>query len=250
MVVYCSGVISARVFKMPNLVGEIVSGIILGPPLLEFVPNPEAWVMLGEIGLIILVIEAGIDIDLSTLKLIGTRGVMIATIGSILPIGLGMLIAWMIQVEGGATAIIAAGATFGPTSLGIALNILRGGGILNTPVGQLIISAAVIDDMIALIVLSQLESLKGEIDAASVLIPVISALLYLLVGGYVAIFMIPPFLDHYVFNHLGTEHKDKIELCEYNDTLVCATETKGKSVPHLLFIVLAPQRLCLPCSWL
>ena len=83
--------------------------------------------------LILLVVEAGIDIDLSTLKLIGTRGFLIAFFGSILPIGMGMLIAWILNVDNGnIKAIIAAGATFGPTSLGIALNILRSGGILNT----------------------------------------------------------------------------------------------------------------------
>lgn len=48
--IYCAGVISSKVLKMPNLVGEIVCGIILGPPLLNFVPNAEAWVLLGEIG--------------------------------------------------------------------------------------------------------------------------------------------------------------------------------------------------------
>ena len=48
--IYCAGVVSAKVFRMPSLVGEIVAGIILGPPLLEFVPNPEAWVMWGEMG--------------------------------------------------------------------------------------------------------------------------------------------------------------------------------------------------------
>jgi Kef-type K+ transport system membrane component KefB len=81
--------------------------------------------------LILLVLEAGIDIDLSTLKLIGTRGFIIAFIGSVLPIGLGMLVAYLLNV-GDTKGIIAAGAVFGPTSLGIALNILRSGGILNT----------------------------------------------------------------------------------------------------------------------
>ena len=57
---------------------------------------------------------------------------------------------------------IAAGATFGPTSVGVTLSLLCSGGLLNTPVGQLIMSAAVIDDMIALIVLSQLEALTPE----------------------------------------------------------------------------------------
>ena len=75
-----------------------------------------------------LVIEAGIDIDMSVMKLVGTRGLMIAVVGSFLPIGVGVLIAWAIKV-GDFKAIIASGAVFGPTSLGIALNVLKGGTI-------------------------------------------------------------------------------------------------------------------------
>lgn len=49
--IYVSGEIAKRFFHMPSLVGEIFCGIILGPPLLDdFVPNPEAWVMFGELG--------------------------------------------------------------------------------------------------------------------------------------------------------------------------------------------------------
>jgi Kef-type K+ transport system membrane component KefB len=77
-----------------------------------------------------LVIEAGIDIDLGTLKLIGGRGFVIAFLGSAMPIGLGVVLALILGND--VTASIAAGASFGPTSLGIALNILRSGGILNT----------------------------------------------------------------------------------------------------------------------
>ena len=81
--------------------------------------------------LILMVMEAGIDVDLSTLQLVGTRGFMIAFFGSLFPIGIGMFLAWMMNV-GDTTAIIATGAVFGPTSIGIALNTLRAGGILNT----------------------------------------------------------------------------------------------------------------------
>ena len=168
--------------------------------------------MLGELGLVLLVIEAGIDIDVSTLKVIGTRGMLVAIVGSILPIGLGILIAIMLYGTGDMKAVIAAGCTFGPTSLGIALNILRGGGVLNTPVGQLIISAAVIDDMIALIVLSQLESLTGTIDVAGVLIPVVSALAYLCIGGYVALYVLPPVINNRILSKFPEEQHGKIEL--------------------------------------
>jgi hypothetical protein len=48
--IYVAGQIASRILKMPCLVGEIVVGILLGPPLADFVPNPEAWVLLGEVG--------------------------------------------------------------------------------------------------------------------------------------------------------------------------------------------------------
>lgn len=80
--IYAAGILATRVFRMPSLVGEIFCGILLGPNLFNFVPNVEAFVMFGEIGLILLVMEAGIDIDLTTLRMIGLRGVIIAVIGT------------------------------------------------------------------------------------------------------------------------------------------------------------------------
>ena len=97
--------------------------------------------------LILLVLEAGIDIDLTTLRLIGSRGLIIAVVGTFLPVALAFGVAYILGYRG--AAAIAAGCTFAPTSLGIAMNVLRRSGIVNTPVGQLIVAAAIIDDMIA-----------------------------------------------------------------------------------------------------
>lgn len=193
-----------------RIVGEIFAGIILGPNLTKFVPHPISFVMLGEIGLILLVIEAGIDIDLTTLKLIGTKGLIIAIIGSILPIVIAFGIALAIGTD--MKGSIAAGASFGPTSLGIAMNILRQGKIVNTPVGQLIISAAVIDDMIALIILSQLSALSGTADVASIVIPIVSALGFLIIGGYVAVYILPPILDRQLFSRIKKENHGSVGL--------------------------------------
>mmetsp|Transcript_29294 Transcript_29294/g.49924 ORF Transcript_29294/g.49924 Transcript_29294/m.49924 type:complete len:806 (+) Transcript_29294:129-2546(+) len=208
--IYVFGQIAARFLKMPSLVGEIFAGIILGPNLTKFVPYPISFVMLGEIGLILLVIEAGIDIDLTTLKLIGTRGLIIAIIGSILPIAIAFGIALAIGTD--MKGSIAAGASFGPTSLGIAMNILRQGKIVNTPVGQLIISAAVIDDMIALIILSQLSALSGTADVASIVIPIVSALGFLVLGGYIAVYVLPPILDRHLFSRIKKENHGSVGL--------------------------------------
>lgn len=208
--IFAMGQFSSRVLKMPNLVGEIFAGILLGPNLAKFVPNPEAWVLLGEIGLILLVIEAGIDIDLATLKIIGARGILIAIVGSVLPIVFGMAIAFMLGVD--TKGAIATGSAFGPTSLGIALNILKSGNILNTPVGQLIVSAAVIDDMIALVILSQLSALTGDINIASIVIPIISALAFLCLGGYVAVQILPGIINAYILSRIPKKHHAKAEL--------------------------------------
>lgn len=202
--IYVFGQIAARLFRMPSLVGEIFAGIILGPNLVDYVPYPISFVMLGEIGLILLVIEAGIDIDLTTLKLIGSRSLIIAIIGSVLPIAIAFMIALGLD-PGNITSAIAAGACFGPTSLGIAMNILRQGKIVNTPVGQLIVSAAVIDDMIALIILSQLSALSGEASVAAIVIPIVSALAFLIIGGYIAVFKLPKFLDKYFYPKIKQE---------------------------------------------
>ena len=53
----------ATMIGMPSLVGEIFCGFLLGPPLANFVPFPRAIVLIGELGLIMLLLEAGIDID-------------------------------------------------------------------------------------------------------------------------------------------------------------------------------------------
>ncbi|EED95900.1 Na+/H+ exchange protein also known as sodium:hydrogen antiporter, partial [Thalassiosira pseudonana CCMP1335] len=195
--------IANRLLRMPSLVGEIFAGIFLGPNLANYVPNPVSFVMLGEIGLILLVLEAGIDIDLTTLKLIGSRGLLIAIVGSILPIAIAIAIAFAIGTD--TAGAIAAGASFGPTSLGIAMNILRAGKIVNTPVGQLIVSAAVIDDMIALIILSQLGALSGSANVTDIVVPIVSALGFLIGGGYIAVAILPRILEKQFFSRIKKE---------------------------------------------
>jgi len=209
--IYALGILGQKFLRMPSLVGQIFAGIIWGPSLLDLTPYPEAWVLFGEIGLILLVIEAGIDIDIVTLKMTGPRGVIIAVLGSIFPIAIGMGVAFALGAD--TKASIAAGAAFGPTSLGIAMNILRAGKISNTPIGQLIIAAAIIDDMIALIILSQLTGLAGTITLKGVLVPIVSALGFLVIGGIIALFFFPKFIDKYVLKEdMDKSSREKLGL--------------------------------------
>jgi Kef-type K+ transport system membrane component KefB len=162
------------------------------------------------IRLILTVLEAAMDIDVKNLKLIGIRGFTIAVVGSILPISIGISLAYGMGFEG--KAAIGAGATFGPTSMGIALNVLKNGGISSTPLGQLIVSAAIVDDMLALVILSQLEALTGEITVVGVVVPILSAFLFLLLGGYIALFVLPNIREKYLISKIPSEHRDEAQL--------------------------------------
>ena len=105
----------------------------------------------------LLVLEAGLDVDLDMLKLIGLRGIAIAVSGSFGPLILG----WLLSTFGLGLdwkSALAVGCTLAPTSMGIALNVLKQAKLLNTPTGQLIIAAAVLDDVIALLLLSELQA--------------------------------------------------------------------------------------------
>ena len=119
--------------------------------------------MLDKIRLILLVIEVGIDIDLTILKLIGSRG-LVTVVGSILFILLAFLLVLAIGTD--FIGSLPAGACLGSISLGVAMNILHEGKVVNTTVSQLITSTVVIDEMITLIILSQLWALAGEATCA------------------------------------------------------------------------------------
>lgn len=114
--------------------------------------------MLGQLGLIILVLGAGIDVDLPTLELVGTRGFIVATVGSAFPISIGMFLAWLMGV-GDTKTIIAAGAVFGPTSFGIAVNILKDGDVLKTYVTSTYIDCSLLAGVVTLLVMITVEML-------------------------------------------------------------------------------------------
>jgi Kef-type K+ transport system membrane component KefB len=178
-------------FGMPALVGEIVFGIILGPHLVNL-PGDEGsdfLIVIGEIGLVMLVVEAGIDVDIGMLKLIGPRGVCIAILGSIFPMSMGFCISYLTMGTDVMTSI-AVGACFAPTSMGIALNVLKKAKLLNTPTGQLIIAAAILDDVLALIILSELSAMADP-TVVGILMPLIVSPVLIVIIGYLALRWIP-----------------------------------------------------------
>jgi Kef-type K+ transport system membrane component KefB len=236
--------------NLPSIVGEIVVGLILGPHFLHFAPYTDVLKMIGECGLILLVIEAGIEVDVETLKLIGGRGVCVAVFGSMVPLGLGYALSQALGFD--VTTSLAMGACLAPTSVGIAINVLKRGKVLNTPVGQLVIAAAVLDDIISLILLSFIQALKDP-TIWGMGKPLVVSFGFLFLFGFFALVVmpriLPPFLKMFEESH--QEYALLSLLFTFALALIPGTHYTGSS--YLLGAFLAGLCFCTDhhahCAW-
>jgi len=193
--IWVCGRLAMRV-GLPGLVGQIGAGILFGPHGVALAPKPHALSLFGEFGLILMVLEAGLEVDLQQLTLVGTRGFAVAIVGSMLPLLIGFGLS-KLCFDMSYTSALAVGASLAPTSMGISLKVLEEGKVLNTPTGQLIIAAAVIDDVIALILLSELQALENP-SALNFTLPIVSSFVYVVFFGFVAVKLMPTFLEKHL----------------------------------------------------
>eukprot|EP00484_Ammonia_sp_Unknown_P000784 CAMPEP_0197021680 /NCGR_PEP_ID=MMETSP1384-20130603/2627_1 /TAXON_ID=29189 /ORGANISM="Ammonia sp." /LENGTH=1130 /DNA_ID=CAMNT_0042449567 /DNA_START=117 /DNA_END=3509 /DNA_ORIENTATION=- len=226
---------------LPSLVGEILCGIILGPNLLNLVPYSDALIVIGEIGLVLLVLEAGIDVSIGHLKVVGSRGLAVAVFGSMVPLGIGTGLA--IAYGQAFQSAIAIGACLAPTSMGIALNVLRNGKVLNTPTGQLIIAAAVLDDVIALMLLSELEAMADP-TVKAILLPLIISPLFILFFGFLAIKCTPWLIQKIMVKTNKHQHENVILLLLFAATFAMLPICFYAGSSHLLGAFLAGLMFC------
>ena len=76
----------------------------------------------------------------------------------------------------------------------------------------MIVAAAVVDDMIALVILSQLEGLVGTITVSGIVVPIVSAVAFLVLGGYLAVFVLPRFINGYILPRFSHQSHEKVEM--------------------------------------
>lgn len=198
-----------RVVGLPALVGEIVCGFVLGPPVLNFCPYPEAMVLIGNFGLIGLILDSGVNLDIAQLKETGSRAVILAVCGTVLAMSTGFGMGS--QSKDNFQSALAIGAAFAPSSLGVASQVLAAGEVLNTPTGQLIVAASVVDDVLGLIMLSILEVFVLDTpEVIDFLLPFISSFGFLIVLGYLGITWIPRILQKQILPRFHEEKREAI----------------------------------------
>eukprot|EP00937_MAST-01D_sp_MAST-1D-sp2_P004307 g4307.t1 len=147
--------IGAECTGCPALVAEIIVGILLGPPVADWVPHTAAISTAGLLGLHLLVLEGALHIDLTTLRRIGLKASAIALSGTTLPV----LASWGILPlfsEFSRTEALVAGTALSSTAIGMAAKMMQGMDMLGTPTGKLICCAAMIDDVASLVLLAMI----------------------------------------------------------------------------------------------
>ena len=147
----------------PGIVGEILAGAIVGPSVLGWISPNETLKALSDLGVMFLLFGVGLDVKASELLKVGGKATLVATIGVIVPFfaGWGILAAW------GAPPVEAVfvGAAMVATSVGITASVLSARGLLHEIASQIILAAAVIDDVLGLIVLAIVSSVaRGRIN--------------------------------------------------------------------------------------
>ena len=196
---------------LPSLVGEIAAGFLLGPPLADFVPYPGALVLTGNIGLIGLILESGIALDVAQLREVGHRALLLAIVGSALPLLTGFGVGRWIGKD--VKSAIAVGAAFAPSSLGVASNALNSGDVLNTPIGQMIVASSVFDDVFGLILLSILEVFADPNPTTfQYILPFLASFGYLIVLGLLGITVLPRLLETRVLPMVAADKRDQFAM--------------------------------------
>ena len=166
LLVFGAAKLFAEIFerlRQPAIVGEIAAGIILGPAVLGWVQPSETLSALSELGVMFLLFRVGLEVKPSELFAVGKSALAVAVIGVLTPFVAGL--AALLALHHSMNESLFVGAALVATSVGITAQVLASKGLLQHIASRTILAAAVIDDVLGLIVLAIVSSMaKGEVN--------------------------------------------------------------------------------------
>ena len=196
--------IIARKLHAPEVVGEIIAGLLIGPAVLGIVGQSDFISKMSEIGVIMLMFEAGLSTDMKKLRQTGLKATAIACAGVFVPVVLGALLFMAFYGFGpiGSPQFIKGlfiGTVMAATSVSITVAALKELGKLSSTVGTTIVSAAIIDDVIGIVVLTFVLSSTGS--GSSVWITMLKAVMFF------AIAIVTGFIVYKAFKWLDARYE-------------------------------------------
>ena len=197
--------ILARKINVPQVVGEIVAGLLIGPCVLGLVQQNEFLNMIAEIGVILLMFSAGLGTNLKDLIKTGPVAFFVAVIGVFVPLVMGSVLymAFYGMAPWGSPGFYKAifvGTILTATSVSITVKTLEELGKLKTSLGTTIVSAAIIDDVIGIIVLTVVVGM-GSGKGADILSIVVRSVLFFVASGVFGLAIYP------LFKLIDTKHE-------------------------------------------
>jgi Na+:H+ antiporter len=177
----------AQRVRLPGVVGEIVAGCVIGPSALGWLPVDQIAPgtpldALAEIGVVLLLFSVGLETQLDDLKRVGRSAFLVGVLGVVIPFAVGALWAHGSGFEWMRSLFVAA--AFVATSAGITARVLQELGALQRIESRVILGAAVIDDILAMLLLGVVTSLQAEggVDMGGLILVLVQAI------GFVAVF--------------------------------------------------------------
>jgi Kef-type K+ transport system membrane component KefB len=166
LVIFGSAKLLAELFErlgQPGLIGEILAGILVGPAMLGWIHPNEFTGMMAGLGVMFLLFRVGLEVEARELLKVGGTALLVGVSGVIVP----FLCGWAFYLSEGKTQLesLFLGTALTATSVGITAQVLAAKGLLQRTASRIILAAAIIDDVLALLVLGVVASLaRGQLD--------------------------------------------------------------------------------------
>lgn len=179
--------IFSKKLRMPSVVGALIAGIVLGPAVLNIVEPSNLISALSEIGVIVLMFSAGLETSITDLKKAGFKAFIIALFGVLIPLAVGYLIGMIYNV--GPQAWIEnlfIGVIFTATSVGITVETLKEMHCMSTESGNVILAAAVIDDVLGIVCLTLVTGMAdSSVNVGVVLLKILGFFIFSIIVGVI-----------------------------------------------------------------
>lgn len=194
----------AEKIGQPAVLGELIAGVLLGSSALGILdPHTEVIHLMAEVGVILLLFQIGLETNLRQLLKVGPASAAVALVGVFLPFVLGYGVATLLGLA--TLPAVVAGAALTATSVGITARVLSDLGRLQEPESQIVLGAAVMDDIIGLVILAVVANVMagGELTAASVGTTTLMAFGFVAAVVVLGRFLVPPVFD--LLSRIGRE---------------------------------------------
>ena len=181
----------ARKMKIPQVAGEIIAGLLIGPSILGLVEQTDFLTQMAEIGVVLLMFSAGLETDIKEMKKTGFMALLIACCGVFIPLVGGTILyscfyGWGEVGSEHFFKAVFIGCIMTATSVSITVQALRELGHLSGRVGTTIVSAAIIDDVIGIIVLTFVIAFKDpDVKPAKIIIQTVLFFIFAIIVGYI-----------------------------------------------------------------